>query len=94
MHPPFLAGPPQDGPPRPINHEAVQYRLHARQFRRHVLAEGLIIPQLLRRYAPHNLLGAADQFVQFLLVTALHVVFPFAVYFRSLCWSWYRRVGS
>ena len=32
--------------------------------------------------------------VQFLLVTALHVVFPFSVYFRSLCWSWYRRVSS
>lgn len=29
--------------------------------------------------------------VHFLLTTALHTVFPFAVYFRSLCWFWYRR---
>jgi hypothetical protein len=21
----------------------------------------------------------------------VHIVFPFAVYFRTLCWTWYRR---
>lgn len=29
--------------------------------------------------------------VHYVLSMALHVVFPFAVYFRPLCWYWYRR---
>lgn len=29
--------------------------------------------------------------IHFIVSMALHTVFPFAVYFRSLCWYWYKR---
>jgi len=32
--------------------------------------------------------------VHYVLSLALHTLFPFSVYFRSLCWYWYKRLPS
>lgn len=54
----------QNVPPRPINHQAIERRLHARQLRCHSLAQRDVIPQLLWFDTVHQALRPLHQFIQ------------------------------
>src|SRR5439155_659585 len=55
---------PQDAPPRPLDEQAVQSRLHLRQLHRDMLTHVAAVAQLLRADATHGPLRLLDQRVE------------------------------
>ena len=56
----------EDVPPRPIDQQAIQHRLHAGELRGDLLPQGHVVPQGLRLDAADDPLGLADQLVELL----------------------------
>ncbi|HEY1067157.1 MAG TPA: hypothetical protein VGE52_13645, partial [Pirellulales bacterium] len=54
----------EDPPPRAIDEQVVQRRLHPRELRGDLSAQGRVVAESLGRDAPHDPLGLIDQLVE------------------------------
>ena len=63
-------------PPRAIDQQAVENRLHAGELRRHLLSEGLVITELLGLDAADHPLRLDNQLIELLVRTNVEVTKP------------------
>ena len=58
---------PQNVPPRPIDQQPIEDRLHPGKLTGHALSQVLIVPQLLRLNAAYHALGLSHDFLELIV---------------------------